>query len=407
MKRRSFLEYTIGAAAGSALLRAGAFPMSGAALHADVKKYWEFGGHRTGTSADEKTTDWLLAELETAGFETTRQTFRLRQFFSEACQITQEGRKVAIEALWPVAGEADVSAVIGETGIAVARLPAESGGAMSKTNPGLEIIHRAVGAGAKAVVLVTEGPTGEIIQQNDESDTRRWPVPVTLLAPKDAAALTAGKPARLQIRGKIVEQAIASNAQGSLQRGKNLIVVSTPKSGWFRCAGERGPGIALWLGMARSLAKQQGGPSFLFTANSGHELHGIGMKEFLKTGAPKPAEVACWLHFGAGIATYAVGADGRLSKAADTKRYLTCTTDVAAVIAPAFAGMPELKPITDYQLGELRYLVAAGYRGFSIAAGHRLHHTPIDDPLATGGDILEPIGKAFQRALGLIQTQWT
>ena len=33
------------------------------------------------------------------------------------------------------------------------------------------------------------------------------------------------------------------------------MVLSTPRSGWFTCAGERGPGIALWMALLPWMAK--------------------------------------------------------------------------------------------------------------------------------------------------------
>ncbi|MEO8027793.1 MAG: hypothetical protein ABI823_15020, partial [Bryobacteraceae bacterium] len=377
-------EFLAGSAAAAGLLGAES-PLSGEALYRDIKKYWEFGEHRTASDPDNLTTEWLTSELKKAGFEASSPRFTLRQFFPGTCDLTVAGKRIRVFPLWPVAGTAVVTAPLGPGGIAIERLPYDFGGALSKTHPAVGMIQKAAAKGAKALVLVTEGPVHEIIALNYESEVERWPIPVVLMAPKDAPGLAERSEATLTIGGMLMERAVASNAQGLLKRGKKLIIVSTPKSGWFRCAGERGPGIAIWLALARSVGAQRGGPSYLFTANSGHELHGLGIKAFLNN-APKPSEVGCWVHLGAGLATYAYE-NGKRLKTADTKRYLTSSADVAPVIAPAFAAIPELAPTTERLLGELRYLVAAGYRGFSVAAGHRLHHTPIDDPSSTGGDI--------------------
>ena len=89
-----------------------------------------------------------------------------------------------------------------------------------------------------------------------------------------------------------------------LDRGRRTIMVTTPSSGWFHCAGERGPGIALWLALARWAAQRKSAVSYQFVASSGHELDGVGLREFMRREPPRQADLLCWLHLGAGIATY-------------------------------------------------------------------------------------------------------
>ena len=116
---------------------------------------------------------------------------------------------------------------------------------------------------------------------------------------------------------------------------ENLIVVSTPQSGWFRCAAERGPGIALFLGLARWASKRTSGSSFLFVSTSGHELGALGMRVFHDELAPRPERVLCWIHLGAGIATFKWedGPTGlkRLQEP-DSGRSLMCSKDLAATL---------------------------------------------------------------------------
>src|SRR5947207_11262129 len=130
-----------------------------------------------------------------------------------------------------------------------------------------------------------------------------WPIPVALISPHDEPALMSsarsGAKASLLVDGLDDRDARAKNVIARLDRGKDLIVVSTPQSGWFRCAGERGPGIALFLGLARWASRRPSGSSFLFVSTSGHELGGLGMMAFQKELAPAPDRVLCWLHLGA------------------------------------------------------------------------------------------------------------
>jgi hypothetical protein len=157
--------------------------------------------------------------------------------------------------------------------------------------------------------------------------------------------------------------------------------------------------------MAEVVSRRKSGFRYLFTANSGHELHGLGMKAFLENGAPKPADTACWIHFGAGIATYKWNGDQK-TREVDPARYLTCTPDVPPVIAGAFEGLPGLKPTSERLLGELVYLAKDGYRCFGIAAGHRFHHVINDSPDNTGPELLEPVGRAFVKALDAVESRF-
>jgi len=54
-------------------------------------------------------------------------------------------------------------------------------------------------------------------------------------------------------------------------------------------------------------------------------------------------------------------------------------------------------------VGELEFIIKAGYRGFGIAATHRVHHTPADSPEMTGPEILEPVGRALVKSLEAIE----
>ena len=88
-----------------------------------------------------------------------------------------------------------------------------------------------------------------------------------------------------------------------LSRGASrTLVVSTPRSGWFTCAGERGPGIAVWLHLARWAAANLKTVDLEFLATSGHEYENVGGATYLRAMAPKPDRVALWLHLGANVA---------------------------------------------------------------------------------------------------------
>src|SRR5262249_16889843 len=135
-----------------------------------------------------------------------------------------------------------------------------------------ELIAAAVKSGASAAVAITSSPSSEIVALNVTPGIERCAVPVVLAGARDEPLLekaaSKGLAVSLLLNGADEARAEARNVIGRLSKGEKLIVISTPQSGWFRCAAERGPGIALFLGLARWAAKRSSGPGFLFVSTS-------------------------------------------------------------------------------------------------------------------------------------------
>jgi hypothetical protein len=79
------------------------------------------------------------------------------------------------------------------------------------------------------------------------------------------------------------------------------LVVMTPRSGWWTCAGERSGGIAAWLETARAVSATKPVRDVHFLASSGHELGQIGLDAYLEHRAALVTQAKLWLHFGANI----------------------------------------------------------------------------------------------------------
>ena len=396
-------------------------PLAGNSLYEDVIAYYNLGEHRTATQGDLQTSDWLASELRKAGCRTEFQSFSLRQFFLREGSLAVAGKRVRAFPLWPVhaTGPAPIRAPLAVFGrgsgsrslkgrIALIKFPFDRRSSVLPDHA--RIIGDAARAGAVGVVAITEGATGEIIAFNSSPDLQPWPAPVAVVAGRNGPMLmeiAATEPeAAFLLDGRDEPEAEAKNVIGRLRRGSDLIVVSTPQSGWFRCAGERGPGIALFLGLARWASRRNSNTSFIFVSTSGHELGNLGIHSFHEELAPRPGSTLVWLHLGAGIATWEweENSNGmrRLSRV-DSNRYLMCSPDLEPLLAEKFAGQPGLAPITDRAVGEMEPIKRAGYRAFGIAAGHRFHHTPADNPDTTAPELLEPIALALARTIEEIE----
>jgi hypothetical protein len=352
-------------------------PLSGVKLFEDVIAYYNLGEHRTATQVDLRTSQWLMAQLRAAGLKATSQSFGLRQFFVRQTRLTVADRSIRAFPLWfpRGTGPTPINARMAlfdknseprsqQGKIALAKFPFDARAAMVSGSGQAEVILAAARAGASAVIAITEGSTKEIIALNSPAGAEPWPIPVVLASPRDEhvlmSAARSGMQVSLLVDGEDDYNASARNVIARLDRGKDLIVVSTPQSGWFRCAGERGPGIALFLGLARWARGRPSGASFLFVSTSGHELGGVGMKAFQKELAPSPDRVLCWLHLGAGIATWSweeTSAGLKLLLEPDSRRYLMTSPDLVPLLTTAFAGLPGLTPTVGRAVGEFEFML--------------------------------------------------
>jgi hypothetical protein len=84
--------------------------------------------------------------------------------------------------------------------------------------------------------------------------------------------------------------------------GGRRLVITTPLTGWFSCAGERGTGVAVLLDVVGHLA---GTVPVTVIGTTGHEIDGAGLRAALDTGSIPDGPI---LHLGASFA--ATGTDG-------------------------------------------------------------------------------------------------
>lgn len=179
-------------------------------------------------------------------------------------------------------------------------------------------------------------------------------------------------------------------------------------TGWYSCVCERGPGIANFLALVRTVAAEKLPGDFVFVATAGHEIGHDGMELFLKQGAPPPRDTLVWVHFGASNASNAcyawtAGPQGftREDKVDVALRSIVLSPSAAPLVGETFAAIEARRLIAEKQaVGELRDVHAAGYRNFFGMAGlHRFFHTPADDVRTTSPEILEPVARAFTEAV--------
>lgn len=388
--------------------------LDGDSLYADVCHYAELGEHRTATSVDERTTAWVARELALAGLEVSLQPFHVDQFELRESGLRLGDELVGAFPAWPprpTGFEGVVGALVTHPEaappdgghLAILRWSYDPRASLQEVH--VTAVADAARRGAAAALVVTEAPSGEIVAWNDPG-APRWPIPVALVASRDeprlAQAASRAQAACLVVDGSLQRAVPVHNTVARLARPGPALVVSTPQSGWFRCGGERGPGIALLLGLARWAASRPGGPGLTFVVTTGHELGGPGMDLYLDEAAPPPADVRAWIHLGAGIATTTWEEQpgrrtptGRL----EPRRLLMASAELESVVERHLGQLPFVRAPGGLRVGELAPVSERGYRALGIAGAHHLHHTPADGAASTSPGLLEPIADALRQTI--------
>lgn len=400
--------------------------LSGESLYRDVVNYARLGEHRSATKGEAETTDWLAERLGACGLQVSFQPCPADTFFVHRTGLTVGDEQVECFPLWPptwtgetpVEGrlvDADASRDVLKGCIALVRSSFSSGALpYSSVEGDAAAVRSAADAGALAAVVIASGPSDGIHAYNTPEGSDRWPIPAALVPKRSGAALVSaaesGAQASLLLHGSDEPQAKAKNVIARLDRGDDLIVISTPKSGWFTCAGERGPGIALFLALAEWAAGRDSRVSYLLDANTGHETGGTGIGRFVADLAPPPDRVLAWIHLGANIATWEweETATGLVKRGRPEGYRVVCSSEeLLPLLNTAFEPLPGLEPRAGRGIGEMRLVIRTGYRGFGMNGGpYRYFHTPEDTPdVATAPELLEPVAAALTRALELLEAK--
>ena len=419
--RRGFVGGAGSTAAGAAAAAKGSPRRTDVAdLQTMLERYAGFGIKASGGPGDEACGAWLEGELDRAGFSCRRQPFEIPFFEARQASLVCGAARAALipQAVVAPTGPQGLTAPLtlaSERGdltgsIALVVLPFSRWVTTAQPQVG-GAIAEAVARGAAAVILVTTGPTGEAVALNVSLKKPPNPRPVAVLAPKDAAAFLDaarnGRTGTLTLDGRGGRRP-AFNLIGRLDRkAAQTVVISTPRSGWFGCAAERGSGVAVWLWLARRLARARHPVNLEFLATSGHEYEYFGGERYLEDAAPKPAATRLWTHIGASAAArdwHELG--GRLLPlpSADAQRVLTATADILPGVRQAFRGISGLEAtyLADKVMagGELTNVLNAGYRrAIGLYGIHRYFHTEADDLRCVSGDLVAPVATAFGAAI--------
>ena len=422
--RRSMLR-TMAVGAGVFALKPGLTAQTAldpitARIRADLEKHASFGIKRSGTAGDLATADWIAQRLRAAGYKVDSHPFPAPFLLERSVQLTTEGMSVRLYPQTPAATtgakgvtarlalmrtQADAANAKGKIALLVLNSARHAALGRGATGIGATIQSAAM-AGALGVVIVTTGPSGEAALLNAPED-RMMPVPVAIMAPKDSKpfqeAAAAGAEATFTLDGDATPRN-STNLVGRLERGNRWLVISTPRSGWFDCVGERGAGTSVFLELAQWAVERFPQHSIHLVNAGAHEYYFAGSHKVMNL-APPPPSTDLWAHIGATVAARDADESGpslRLLDTADPQRSVMATTNLTAAVAEGFRGIRELERAQPVRAdaGELSVFTDRGYtRCFAVLGLHRWLHTIKDTIACVDARLVTPVLEAHKRTI--------
>ncbi len=360
-------------------------------LYALVESYSELGEHRTGTDVDAATVAWFAGELEHRGGQVEAHDYTFDRYAAswsvtaggetlDALPLFYEGAG-SLTGATPTIGSIDAFAAM------MGRLDHEA------------FVETARKDGTGVAVLATTGTLEGALAVPNRAPKKPHEIPVLLV---EGAA-----------KQRIIEDTISVDIDAHIEQGRSAnvvarfgsgdapLIIATPLSGWFSCAGERGTGIAVTLEIAKRLADSI---PVLVVGTTGHELVDLGLQRLLGSQTFTPRAV---LHVGACIA--AMDAPGILSTrrrctasvGSESNQALTSVLDAIDVVPKSVPRKESADP--SHWMGEAQEWCTLGMPLVSVTGYYPFFHTPKDLPsAATTPGLLTRTADALTEAAALL-----
>jgi hypothetical protein len=159
----------------------------------------------------------------------------------------------------------------------------------------------------RGVIILTRGSRPGLFLLNAPSFKAPFGPPAVQISSAESQWLKAHAQVRTEISlvaqvGRTTTNAVNVTARiAGSNPGLTPLVVTTPRSGWWECASERGGGLACWLETIHTLAAAAPARDCLFAAFSGHEIGFLGIDAYLASRPDLAKRAYAWIHLGANI----------------------------------------------------------------------------------------------------------
>jgi len=341
-----------------------------------IAAYDRQGWHRTGTEGDRQSAEWLGGEAAALGLKPELEPFTLNRIDPLPSWVESEGQR--IDGLPFFGGgftddagiEGRIGAIGSQTEIGLVESPPNA-----PDGPLAEARHRGA---HRAVVVVTRGNQPGLALLNAPDFMHPFLLPILQVSSDAGSRL-----AELAERGARVRVVVRADRRGV--RAYNVVTrvggydssaapvaVMTPRSGWWRCASERGGGLACWIEALRAARESTPRRDVWFLASSGHELGHLGLEAFLAQRPQLVTSAVAWVHFGANIGA-AEGSGVRLAASDEALERLATEAMTRAGCGPFSTIARGTVPC-----GEARNIRSRGGRYISLIGSNTRFHLETD-----------------------------
>ena len=255
-----------------------------------VSSYASFGDHRTGSNSQLATENWLMDYLNQRADSVEHFSFEYLHF-DATTKLTQDGQVIpSMPLYYEAVGEIKNSDKLG-IGMVDTRNEERAYADI------LSLVTEAKDKNHDALVIATDCSSNSLCALNVIPELKDS-IPIVLVPGSEYEGLNKEKKCldySAQVSRRKANNIIASFGTVSSQ---SPVVITTPISGWFECAGERGTGVALAIALAEELSKNC---ALDLVLASGHELGYLGGFEYVASLNKLPAAV---IHMGSCLATF-------------------------------------------------------------------------------------------------------
>jgi hypothetical protein len=267
------------------------------------------GNHRTGTSADNASAEWLARLVQQAGAEPELEPFALSRVDPQSCYLRIADRRIDGVPLFD-ANFTDEEGVRGRLGplgsdVEIGLAETEPLGVTEGFRAQAGAVAEARQSRHKAVVLLTRG--SHLFLPNAGSFAKPIGPPTLQVSSVESGWLK--EQARQRAEATLVAHASRTAAEALnltvKVAGSNPtlapLVFMAPRSGWWQCVSEQGSRLACWLEVIRVLAAGKPVRDSFFVALSGHELGLLGIDAYQKRRGDLVKRAYAWIFFGSDI----------------------------------------------------------------------------------------------------------
>ncbi len=345
-----------------------------------IRQYSAQGYHRTGTAVDTVSGAWLSDRIQDLGIPAFMDPIELDRVEVLYASFEFNGRQVDAVPLYDC-HYTDVNGITGTLGplgsdaeLGVVMLPPTTS---SLIHSQLDEIRRS--NQHRAIVIVSDAsyPADGIATLNAEDFATPIGPPTLQIANEHWNELQEAMANRTEATVVAFCERKESKAYNVSTRIDGTdpdlapIVVMTPRSGWWRCASERGGGIAVFMEIIQALLEEPPARDVIFTANSGHELGHLGLDLMLHANPALANDAAIWIHLGANFA--ATNTQVRLQYSSQAVKQRSAAHLRRSALSPDIE-----TPIESRPLGEARNIFDAQGQFLSILGSNPLFHHPDD-----------------------------